>query len=289
MNERLRLTLDEAQTPRADIEKTIKKLGFGVHGADGPAQNIANNDEAAKDDAAAIPAPAPQAKWYQSPKGKLVVGTGLLLAVAWGVSLFTGSEIGHWAFVIACIAGLFPIARRALAMAQTGQFFTIEMLMTIAATGALFINAAEEAALVVFLFAVGELLEGVAANRAREGIKALANLVPKIALLETDKGPQEVSAANLRIGQVVIVRPGDRLPADGQIVEGYSGIDESPVTGESVPRAKGPGDDVFAGAINTESTLRGERHQRPGRQHNRAHHPVGAGGGKRTRANRAVY
>lgn len=123
MNERLRLTLDEAQTPRADIEKTIKKLGFGVHGADGPAQNIANNDEAAKDDAAAIPAPAPQAKWYQSPKGKLVVGTGLLLAVAWGVSLFTGSEIGHWAFVIACIAGLFPIARRALAMAQTGQFF----------------------------------------------------------------------------------------------------------------------------------------------------------------------
>lgn len=128
--------------------------------------------------------------------------------------------------------------------------------MTIAATGALFINAAEEAALVVFLFAVGELLEGVAANRAREGIKALANLVPKIALLETDKGPQEVSAANLRIGQVVIVRPGDRLPADGQIVEGYSGIDESPVTGESVPRAKGPGDDVFAGAINTESTLR---------------------------------
>lgn len=256
MNERLRLTLDEAQTPRADIEKTIKKLGFGVHGADGPAQNVANNDEAAKNDAAAMPAPAPQAKWYQSPKGKLVVGTGLLLAVAWGVSLFTGSEIGHWAFVIACIAGLFPIARRALAMAQTGQFFTIEMLMTIAATGALFINAAEEAALVVFLFAVGELLEGVAANRAREGIKALANLVPKIALLETDKGPQEVSAANLRIGQVVIVRPGDRLPADGRIVEGYSGIDESPVTGESVPRAKGPGDDVFAGAINTESTLR---------------------------------
>ncbi|AVX03413.1 cadmium-exporting ATPase [Maritalea myrionectae] len=248
MNERLRLTLDEAQTPRGDIEKTIQKLGFGVQAAD--------VDDGHNDLDAGARSSAPQPKWYQSPKGKLVVGTGLLLAAAWIVSLTTGSEIGHWAFIVACVVGLFPIARRALTMAQSGQFFTIEMLMSIAATGALFINAAEEAALVVFLFAVGELLEGVAANRAREGIKALANLVPKTALLETDNGPQQVPAANLRIGQVVIVRPGDRLPADGQIVEGHSGIDESPVTGESVPRAKGPGDDVFAGAINTESTLR---------------------------------
>ncbi|WP_027834909.1 heavy metal translocating P-type ATPase [Maritalea myrionectae] len=248
MNERLRLTLDEAQTPRGDIEKTIQKLGFGVQAAD--------VDDGHNDLDAGVRPPAPQPKWYQSPKGKLVVGTGLLLAAAWIISLTTGSEIGHWAFIVACVVGLFPIARRALAMAQSGQFFTIEMLMSIAATGALFINAAEEAALVVFLFAVGELLEGVAANRAREGIKALANLVPKTALLETDSGPRQVPAANLRIGQVVIVRPGDRLPADGQIAEGHSGIDESPVTGESVPRAKGPGDDVFAGAINTESTLR---------------------------------
>lgn len=248
MNERLRLTLDEAQTPRGDIEKTIQKLGFGVQAAD--------VDDGHNDLDAGVRPPAPQPKWYQSPKGKLVVGTGLLLAAAWIISLTTGSEIGHWAFIVACVVGLFPIARRALTMAQSGQFFTIEMLMSIAATGALFINAAEEAALVVFLFAVGELLEGVAANRAREGIKALANLVPKTALLETENGPQQVPAANLRIGQVVIVRPGDRLPADGQIVEGHSGIDESPVTGESVPRAKGPGDDVFAGAINTESTLR---------------------------------
>jgi Cd2+/Zn2+-exporting ATPase len=256
MNERLRLTLDEAKTPRADIEQTIKKLGFGVHAADDFVLAGTANDES--EVAAPVPASASPSKWYQSPKGKLVVGTGLLLAAAWIVSLTTGAEIGHWAFIVACVVGLFPIARRAVAMAQTGQFFTIEMLMTIAATGALFINAAEEAALVVFLFAVGELLEGVAANRAREGIKALANLVPKTALLETASGSQEVAAANLKIGQIVIVRPGERLPADGQIVAGLSGIDESPVTGESVPRAKGPGDDVFAGAINTEATLRVE-------------------------------
>jgi Cd2+/Zn2+-exporting ATPase len=137
-----------------------------------------------------------------------------------------------------------------------GQPFTIESLMTIAAIGALFINAAEEAALVVFLFAVGEVLEGVAAGKARDGIRALANLVPKTAQLVTGDTTREVPAASLTIGQTVLVRPGDRIPADGEILDGTSGVDESPVTGESVPKTRGPGDAVFAGAINTEAALR---------------------------------
>tara|TARA_R110000850_G_scaffold8155_2_gene30273 strand:- start:1328 stop:3028 length:1701 start_codon:yes stop_codon:yes gene_type:complete len=137
-----------------------------------------------------------------------------------------------------------------------GQPFTIESLMTIAAIGALFIDAAEEAALVVFLFAVGEVLEGVAAGKARDGIRALANLVPKTALLEINGATREVPAASLAVGQTVLVRPGDRIPADGEIKEGTSGVDDSPVTGESVPVNKGPGDSVFAGSINTEAALR---------------------------------
>jgi Cd2+/Zn2+-exporting ATPase len=137
-----------------------------------------------------------------------------------------------------------------------GQPFTIESLMTIAAIGALFINAAEEAALVVFLFAVGEVLEGVAAGKARDGIRALANLVPKTAQLVTGDTTREVPAASLTIGQTVLVRPGDRIPADGEILDGTSGVDESPVTGESVPKTRGSGDAVFAGAINTEAALR---------------------------------
>jgi Cd2+/Zn2+-exporting ATPase len=128
--------------------------------------------------------------------------------------------------------------------------------MTIAATGALFIGAAEEAALVVFLFAVGEVLEGVAANKARDSIRALASLIPKTALLETNGKMREVDAALLKIGQTVLVRPGDRIPADGEILDGTSGIDESPVTGESVPKTKGPGEQVFAGSINAEAVLR---------------------------------
>ncbi|KJZ29882.1 hypothetical protein TW83_17655, partial [Paracoccus sp. S4493] len=104
-------------------------------------------------------------------------------------------------------------------------------------------------ALVVFLFAVGEVLEGVAAGRARQGIRALADLVPKTAMLEQSGGTCTVPADSLTIGQVVLIRPGDRIPADGDIVEGTSGIDESPVTGESVPQTRGVGDAVFAGAI----------------------------------------
>ncbi|QBJ22987.1 MULTISPECIES: heavy metal translocating P-type ATPase [Paracoccaceae] len=201
--------------------------------------------------------PADRGKaWYQTRKGQLVIFTGVLLALAWVFELLTTAEYGYWAFTLACVIGVAPVAKRAFEALRLGQPFTIESLMTIAAVGALFIGAAEEAALVVFLFAVGEVLEGVAAGKARDSIRALANLVPKTALLEVNGKTREVAAESLAIGARVLVRPGDRIPADGEIVEGTSGIDESPVTGESVPVTRGPGESVFAGSINTEAALR---------------------------------
>jgi Cd2+/Zn2+-exporting ATPase len=193
--------------------------------------------------------------WYQTNKGRLVLVTGALLAAAWSASLLWPAA-SYWAFVAACLIGVAPVARRAFAAARAGMPFTIEMLMTIAAAGALVIGAAEEAALVVFLFAVGEVLEGVAADRARASIRALGDLVPKTALVEEDGQTRQVDAAALVIGQTVLVRPGDRIPADGEITSGVSGIDESPVTGESVPKTKGVGEPVFAGSVNSEAALR---------------------------------
>lgn len=96
----------------------------------------------------------------------------------------------------------------------------------------------------------------VTANKARDGIRALANLIPKTALVEENGATREVAADTLRIGQRVLVRPGDRIPADGEIVDGTSSVDSSPVTGERMPVTKGPGDAVFAGSINTEAALR---------------------------------
>ncbi|MCA3503800.1 MAG: cadmium-translocating P-type ATPase, partial [Rhodobacter sp.] len=299
MTERLRLKLDEAQTGKDKIEKTVRALGYEIapraaaakkdfvllgaqagadqndthkdhdhSGHDHAGRDHAGHDDkpkaasAMRDDSGhGSPGhvhddPADRGKrWYQTSKGRLVIFTAMLLGAAWIIE-YVAPEIGKWAFVAACLIGVAPVAQRALVALRMGQPFTIESLMTIAAVGALFIDAAEEAALVVFLFAVGEVLEGVAAGKARDGIRALANLVPKTALLEMNGTTREVPAASLTIGQTVLVRPGDRIPADGEIVEGMSGVDESPVTGESVPKTRGPGDAVFAGAINTEAALR---------------------------------
>jgi Cd2+/Zn2+-exporting ATPase len=201
--------------------------------------------------------PTPEGmSWWRTGKGRLVLLTGALLAAAWTLKFAASEQMAYWGFVAACLIGVAPVARRAIAAVRAGMPFTIEMLMTIAAAGALVIGAAEEAALVVFLFAVGEVLEGVAADRARASIKALGDLVPKTALIEEGGETRQVAASALAIGQTVLVRPGDRIPADGEIVDGTSGIDEAPVTGESVPKTKGVGEPVFAGSINVEAALR---------------------------------
>lgn len=285
MAEKLTFRLEPGTTPRDKIEAAVVKLGFGI-GATKAAkakafvlptakvETPAHDDHAGHDHPPAkanvvtadeghgAPGhlhddPADKGKaWFQTGKGRLVIGTGVLLAAAWAVKLLASADIANWAFIAACIIGVAPIARRAFAALQAGMPFTIEMLMTIAAIGALFIGAAEEAALVVFLFAVGEVLEGVAANKARSSIKALADLVPKSALIEENGKTREVAASELQVGQMILARPGDRIAADGEIVEGTSGIDESPVTGESIPKTKVPGDPVFAGSINAEAALR---------------------------------
>lgn len=271
MAERLRLTLDEGQTSPERIEKAVRGVGFGIapKGArpekpkggfvlpDGAfpdtAESPATDNEPEEDGGPVEDAPS---SWVKTSKGRVVIGTGALLAAAWASRLVLPVEIAHWVFVLATLVGIVPVAQRAFAMTRAGMPFTIELLMTIAACGALVIGEPEEAALVVFLFAVGELLEGVSAGKARDSIRALQKLVPKTARLEVGGKTREVSAETLQVGQVVQVRPGDRVPCDGEVIDGTSGVDESPVTGESVPSLKEPGAEVFAGSINAEALLR---------------------------------
>ncbi|MEP6564264.1 MAG: heavy metal translocating P-type ATPase [Mesorhizobium sp.] len=193
--------------------------------------------------------------WWNSAKGRLTIASGAALAAAFAVHTIW-PVTGVWVFIAAMLIGLVPIARRAVMAALAGIPFTIEMLMTIAAVGAVIIGAGEEAATVVFLFLVGELLEGVAAGKARSSIQALTTLVPKTAFLEENGATREVPAESLKVGAIILARPGDRIPADGKIVEGESAIDESPVSGESVPVRKGADADVFAGTINGDGVLR---------------------------------
>ena len=185
----------------------------------------------------------------------LTIASGAAFVVAYGLGKLS-PDFSQWAFIAAMLVGLVPIARRALMAALNGALFSIEMLLTIAAVGAVFIQAAEEASAVVFLFLIGELLEGVAAGKARSSIQSLTKLVPKTAFLEAEGKTREVPAESLKVGDIILVRPGDRIPADGMILSGESAIDESSVTGESVPVRKATDASVFAGTVNGDAALR---------------------------------
>lgn len=192
---------------------------------------------------------------FNNPQIRITALCGLALGAAYLVG-FAVPSLKSFAFLAALAVGLIPIMRRAYNGIRQGNPFTIEMLMTIAATGAFFIGAVQEAAMVVLLFLIGEMLEGVAARKASASIKGLATLIPKTALLEENGVTTEVEAEALAVGSVIIVRPGDRVAADGKIIEGESAINEAPVTGESIPKQKKMGDAVFAGTINGDGVLR---------------------------------
>ena len=250
------------QSDLAQLERAVTGLGYGIAAADRRTgaghSGDAKHDHAGHDHGAELhdhDHGAMTGSWWQSPKARLTAAAGIALIVAYALGKLVPA-IAPWAFIAAMLVGLVPIARRAFMAARAGTPFSIEMLMTIAAVGAVIIGAGEEASAVVFLFLIGELLEGVAASRARASIQGLVALVPKTAFVETDGRTEEVPAESVAIGAVILVRPGDRTPADGVIIAGESAIDEAPVTGESTPKRKRVDDAVFAGTINGDAALR---------------------------------
>ncbi|MBK1649948.1 heavy metal translocating P-type ATPase [Rhabdochromatium marinum] len=200
--------------------------------------------------------PAPEMPWWRSRQGLLTLGTGALMLCAYGAaSLFPAFE--RPIFLAAVLLGLIPVARRAWTSARLGSPLSIETLMSLAALAAVSVGAEAEAAAVLFLFQVGESLEGVAARRSRDGIGALIELLPRSAQRETADGSLEtIAAERLLVDDRIQVHAGERIPADGEVLEGIGGVDESPLSGESLPQVKQPGEAVFAGSVNLESRLR---------------------------------
>jgi len=132
---------------------------------------------------------------------------------------------------------------------------SIDLLITIAAVGALAIGHLEEGAAVLLLFKLAELLEDYAADRARHAIGALMELKPEVATVRRDGGEATVAVEEVWPGEVFVLRPGDRVPLDGLVVEGSSSVDQAAITGESTPASKLVGDDVYAGTINLDGFL----------------------------------
>ncbi|AHY05203.1 zinc/cadmium/mercury/lead-transporting ATPase [Serratia plymuthica] len=187
-----------------------------------------------------------------------------LMVVSWVLDR-VNPELGRIAFIATTLVGLAPVAAKALRLIRSGTPFAIETLMSVAAIGALFIGATAEAAMVLLLFMVGELLESYAANRARRGVTALMELVPEDALLLQGSARKRVPVASLRPGDVIEIAPGARLPADAELLNPFASFDESALTGESVPVERQQGQKVAAGSLSVDQAAQMKVISEPGK------------------------
>jgi Cd2+/Zn2+-exporting ATPase len=177
------------------------------------------------------------------------------LAVGLVAEFITHTElIPHLLYLVVMLYTGYPIAKSGV-KALLNRSIGIDILITIAVVGATAIGHMEEGASVVFLFALAEKLEAYASDRARHAIEELMELKPLTARVRRNGEELEVSVSDVLPGEVFVVRPGDRLPLDGVVVEGISSVDQAPITGESLPASKDVGDEVYAGTINIDGFL----------------------------------
>ena len=198
-------------------------------------------------------APAPW--WDRRGRLAMAVLAGVLWAGYLAADALLGSEgVAAGLAVGAMVAGGWYIVPRGLKAARN-RSLDMNFLMTIAAIGALFIGEHGEAASAMFLFAVAQLLESYSMDRARNAIRGLMDLSPTVASVLRSGREERVSAAEVRVGETVRVRPGEKIAVDGEVLAGRTRVDQAPITGESIPVDKGPGDEVFAGTLNGDGAL----------------------------------
>ncbi|MDX2162268.1 MAG: heavy metal translocating P-type ATPase [bacterium] len=185
----------------------------------------------------------------------LVGGGIVLVTLILSLALSLPETVTAVAYTVGMAITLLPIARSGINTLRINRQFNINLLMSIAAIGAIWIGEYLEGATVIFLFAVGEALEGYTADRARNSIRGLMALKPTEAVRVRGGVEQKVSVSVLEVGDKLLVKPGENIPMDGVIVSGGSSVNQAPITGESVPVAKASGDEVFAGTINGEGAL----------------------------------
>ncbi|WP_217913821.1 heavy metal translocating P-type ATPase [Miltoncostaea marina] len=194
--------------------------------------------------------------WRRSARTASTTASALLLLAALAASLSHAPPVvSEPLYLLSIGVGGWPIAHAAVA-ALRRRALDMNVLMTMAAVGAVGISEYAEAAWVVVLFSVGTTLERLALERSRRSVEALMDLAPAEALLVADGIERAVPVEAVPLGAIVLIRPGERLPLDGVVEQGASSVDESALTGESVPVDKEPGDHVFAGTLNAYGALR---------------------------------
>jgi Zn2+/Cd2+-exporting ATPase len=180
-----------------------------------------------------------------------VIGGGIIITGLVASLLGLSADLTNIIYITAMLVALYPIARSGLNNLIINRDFNINLLMTIAALGAMIIGETLEGATVIFLFAIGESLEGYSVDRARNSLRSLMELAPATAIRLTMGILEEtVPVEQLQLGDTILVKPGERIPMDGVVISGESGVNQSPITGESMPVWKSSNAEVFAGSIN---------------------------------------
>jgi Cd2+/Zn2+-exporting ATPase len=187
-------------------------------------------------------------RWWLMVACGLAIGAGVLAS-------FAGqAPLSALLLASATVVGAVSPVLRALS-ALRSRTIDINVLMVIAVAGALALGEWLEGASVVFLFALAQWLEVRTMERARQAIRALVDLSPREALVRRDGVEQRLPVEAVRVGEEIVLRPGDKIPLDGVVVEGYSDVNEAAVTGESLPVDKAQGDEVYAGTLNGHGAL----------------------------------
>ncbi|MBX9877249.1 MAG: cation-translocating P-type ATPase [Candidatus Obscuribacterales bacterium] len=227
----LKVEFDSFKTNTAEIKERIKGLGYEV------------------------PETGLRAVFAERRELIFSLICGLTMAIAWLTpKLSLPMEVAYPFFAAAYIFGGYDIARHAWHSIKERQFDT-DLLMVFAAVGAAILGQFSEGALLLFLFSFGHALEELALDKARDAVSKLGQLTPNTAFVVRNTQQIEVSVDEIQIDEIVIVKPGVRIPVDGTVSHGQSSVDQSPITGESVPVEKDKGDKVFAGSINGNGQL----------------------------------
>lgn len=241
----------------AEVDFVAGKLRVRHDPVDAPAAAIAERVTRAGYSATVegMRPPARPASWWQQPRMRLLLvsaallGAGLLAELA-GVA---GPGVSAVYALAVLVGGYYPV--RSAWSSLRRRSVSINTLLVLATLGAVGLGLWGEAALLVVIFSLGEVLEAYAVDRARGAVRALVALVPTEATVLRGGVPLRVSTAEVAVGEVVRVRPGEKIPVDGVVVEGVSAVDQAPITGESIPVEKHPGSEVFAGTLNGRGSL----------------------------------
>ena len=188
-------------------------------------------------------------------KGIKIIVSLILFLIAMIIN-FDNELINKGIFIIAYIIVGLEIVRKALRNIFRGKVFDENFLMTVATVGAFGIGEFPEAVAVMLFYQVGELFQSYAVDKSRKSIASLMDIRPDYANIEKDGKVLKVDPDDVNIGDIIIIKPGEKVPLDGTVIEGNTSIDTKALTGESLPREIAPGDEILSGSINISGLIK---------------------------------